>query len=238
MRLYLLTLIIFASCKNGADSNQKTVVESPQIVHSSDTENLYTSPDYKVDTIKGKPTWKENHLETTEIICDTVYKNKGYKITLRRFNEDDQDETVPNSLFVFSKLTNGKYLPLFTDSIFNRVQDIQFADFNNDKVRDILVQNFSDVRSNWTYYLYLVDTAHNRLKKIKGFSAIKSPHYLPQYNLIDNYVMSGRIWTSFYKIQGDTVRDFGIVIYDDQKDDNSYGRAYRKAIKSILARGH
>ncbi|AEV98079.1 hypothetical protein Niako_1716 [Niastella koreensis GR20-10] len=223
MRFYLLTLIILASCKNGNDSNQKTVVESPQIVHSPDTA--------KVDTFKG-------NSETTEIICDTVYKNKGYKITLRRFNEDNQDETVPNSLFVFSKLTNGKYLPVYTDSIFNRVQDVQFADFNNDKVRDILVQNFSDVRSNWTYFLYLVDTLHNKLKKVKGFEVIKNPHYLPQYNLIDNYVMSGHIWTGFYKIQGDSVKDFEIVIYDEQKDDDSYERAYKKALKSILTARH
>ena len=178
----------------------------------------------------------ENNLETTEIICDTVYKNKGYKITLKRFNRNDEDEKIPNSVFTFSKLTNGQYLSLFSDSIFNRVQDIQFTDFNNDNVRDILVQNFSDVRSNWTYYLYLVDPAQNKLKKVRGFEEIKNPHYLPQYNLIDNYVISGENWTSIYKIKGDTVKDFDIVIFDKQEDDESYGRNYKKAIKSILSK--
>jgi len=65
MRLYLLTLIIFASCKNGADSNKKTVVDSPQIVQSSDTGKVYTFSDFKVDTIKGKiaiPKFESNPL--------------------------------------------------------------------------------------------------------------------------------------------------------------------------------
>ena len=70
--------------------------------------------------------------------------------------------------------TNGQYVPIFSDSIFNTVQEVGFTDFNNDGIKDILVQNISDVRSNWTYYLYLVDTAQNKLKKIKGFEEIKN----------------------------------------------------------------
>lgn len=181
------------------------------------------------------PVEKES-LEKTEIACDTVYKNKGYKLTLTLFDTTNEDETIPNTLFTLSKLTSGQYLPIYSDSVFNKVQEIHFIDFNNDNVKDILVQNFSDVRSNWTYYLHLVDTAQNKLKKIKGFEEIKNPNYLPQYNLIDNYVMSGQIWTSFYKIKGDSIKDFDIVIYDNQTDDGSYDRDYKKAIKSILIR--
>ena len=179
---------------------------------------------------------EKESFEKTEILCDTVYKNKGYKLTLTLFDTTNEDEIIPNTLFTVSKLINGQYLPIYSDSIFNKVQEIHFADFNNDNVKDILVQNYSDVRSNWTYCLYLVDTSQDKLKKIKGFEEIKNPNYLPQYNLIDNYVMSGQIWTSFYKIQGDTIKDFGIVIYDNQTDDGSYDRDYKKAIKSILTK--
>jgi hypothetical protein len=191
------------------------------------------------DTLKNferaaTPSLKES-FEKTEILCDTVYKNKGYKLTLTLFDTTNEDETIPNTLFTLSKLTNGQYLPIYSDSIFNKVQEVRFADFNNDGVRDILVQNISDVRSNWTYYLYLVDTVQNKLKKIKGFEEIKNPNYLPKYNLIDNYVMSGEIWTSFYKIIGDSIKDFNIVIYDNQTDDGSYDRDYKKAIKSIVS---
>lgn len=198
--------------------------------HSASAEGD-SSTNFDRDTM---PSEKES-FEKTEILCDTVYKNKGYKLTLILFDTTNEGEAIPNTLFTLSKLTNGQYLPIYSDSIFNTVQEVRFADFNNDGVRDILVQNISDVRSNWTYYLYLVDTVQNKLKKIKGFEEIKNPNYLPKYNLIDNYVMSGQIWTSFYKIKGNSVKDFNIVIYDNQTDDGSYDRDYKKAIKSILA---
>ena len=212
----LIVLGLTISCNNRQPEKQKSVTD--EIV------------EVKSDSIT------ENKFETTEIVCDTVYPNKGYKITLLTFDPNNEDEAIENTLFTFSKLTNGKYLKIISDSIFNRVQEVRFEDFNNDKVKDILVQNYSDVRSNWTYYLYLVDTVQNKLKKIKGFEEIKNPNYLPKYNLIDNYVISGQIWTSFYKITGDTIKDFDIEIYDNQEDDGSYDREYKKAIKSILAK--
>lgn len=216
---FILVFLIFSltNCANNTHHSASAQVDS--------SSNL-------VKTVVNK---KEN-FEKTEIVCDTVYKNKNYKLTLTLFDTTNEDETIPNTLFTLSKLTNGQYLPIYSDSVFNTVQEIHFADFNNDKVKDILVQNISDVRSNWTYYLYLVDTAQNKLKKIKGFEEIKNPNYLPQYNLIDNYVMSAQIWTSFYKIKGDSIKDFDIEIYDNQTDDGSYDRDYKKAIKSILTK--
>lgn len=212
---FILTILgLTMSCSNRQRNEGKSSTDSIAVT--------------KIDSIT------ETKFESTEIVCDTVYPNKAYKISLLAFDPMNEDETVPNTLFTISKLTNGKYLPIFSDSIFNSVQEVHFEDFNNDKVKDILVQNYSDVRSNWTYYLYLADTVHDKFKKIKGFEEIKNPNYLPQYNLIDNYVMSGQIWTSFYKITGDTIKDFDIVIYDNQADDGSYDREHKKAVKSIL----
>jgi hypothetical protein len=48
--------------------------------------------------------------------------------------------------------------------------------------------------------------------------------------------MSGRIWTSFYKIKGDSIKDFDVVIYDDQTDNGNYDRDYKKAIDSIMTK--
>jgi hypothetical protein len=174
------------------------------------------------------------NFRKTEIVCDSVYKNKGFKLTLILFDTTNEDETIPNTIFNLSKLTNGQYLSIYSDSIFNKVQKIHFADYNNDNIKDILVQNFSDARSNWTYCLYLVDTALNKLKKIKGFEEIKNPNYLPQYNIIDCYVISGTNWTDFYKIKGDSIKDFDVVIYDNQAGSGNYDRDYKKAINSIL----
>lgn len=171
--------------------------------------------------------------DITEFNCDSIYKGKGYSIQLVSKLDTVYDETQYNAKFILYQQTKTGKKILVSDSIYNRVPEIRFEDFNNDGVKDILVQHVSDVRSNYTYYLYLVDLAHDRLTKIKGFEEIKNPHYLPEYNLIDNYVISGQIWTSFYKIQGNSIKDYHIVIYDNQTEDGSYDRAYEKALKKI-----
>lgn len=168
------------------------------------------------------------------IQCDLIYPNKNYQITLTAIGSISEDENIPNTLFTVRRLSGGQYETIFSDSVFSKTRTVEFADYNNDKIPDILVHNISDVRSNHTYYLYLVDTAQNQLKKIKGFEVIKNPTYLPQYKLVTNYVMSGQIWTSFYKIKGNSIKDFGIIIYDNRTDDGSYERDYKKAIRIIL----
>jgi len=218
--LFILTLLTLNSCNNSGVKTKTSFADTSK----------------KIDTTPAKKT--KDDFESTEINCDTVYFGKGYKLTLKKFDSTNEDETKFNTVFSFQKRTNGQYSEIFSDSIFNKVHDVKFEDFNNDKIRDILIQNFSDIRSNWTYYLYLIDTTHERLKKIKGFEEIKNPSYVSKYDLVDNYVVSGTNWTSFYKIKGDTILDFEIVIYADPsvEDDSKYEREYKKAIKTILAR--
>ena len=218
--LFILILLTLNSCNNSGVQTKTSIADTSK----------------KIDTTLDKK--NKDDFETTEINCDTVYFGKGYKLTLKKFDSTNEDETKFNTVFSFQKSTNGQYSEIFRDSIFNKVQNVELEDFNNDKIKDILVQNFSDVRSNWTYYLYLVDTTHDSLKKIKGFEKIKNPSYVSKYDLIDNYVVSGTNWTSFYKITGDTIFDFEIVIYADPslENDSKYDRDYKKAIKTILER--
>jgi hypothetical protein len=85
--------------------------------------------------------------------------------------------------------------------------------------------------------LYLVDLKKDKLTKIKGFEEIKNPNYLPEYHLIDCSVMSGRDWTSFYKIQGDSVKDFGYVVYwgqDEEGNPKDPELEYKKTLKKII----
>ena len=149
--LFILILLTLNSCNNSGVQTKTSIADTSK----------------KIDTTLDKK--NKDDFETTEINCDTVYFGKGYKLTLKKFDSTNEDETKLNTVFSFQKSTNGQYSEIFRDSIFNKVQDVELEDFNNDKIKDILVQNFSDVRSNWTYYLYLVDTTHDSLKKIKGF---------------------------------------------------------------------
>ena len=170
-----------------------------------------------------------------EIKCDSIYKDKGVSLKLLSI-DSNKDEPEYKFMFLVTKNQNGQRLEIFRDTIESTVQEVKFADFNNDNAKDILIQNNSDVRSNWTYYLYIVDKNVNSIRKIKGFEEIKNPNFLPKYNLVDNMVMSGRNWTSFYKIVGDTIKDFNIVIYDGENENGkyTYDTDYKKAIKTIL----
>lgn len=167
--------------------------------------------------------------------CDSLYPNKKYKISIKG-NFEKIDKNDHNSVFVFSQIKDGKTIEIFKDSIFIRYGGVEFKDFNNDNIEDILIQNDSDVRSNSTYNLYLVDLKKDKLKKIRGFNEIKNPHFLPKYNLIDNEVMSGRDWTSFYEIQGDTIKDFGYTLYwgEDENGNVNTKDDYKKTINKIL----
>jgi len=204
LTFFILTILALAkSCNSGQSKEQKPVI------------NITT----------------ENKFETTEFICDTVYPNKGYKITLTKFDTIVSEfDTTYNTIFTLRK--NNQII--FSDSIHNAYQDVRFEDFNGDKVKDILIQNTSSARSNWTYTLYLVNTLNDKLRKIKGFEQIPNPSYLAEYDIIDNYVLSGKNWTGFYKIQGDTIIDFDIYIEDDLSDSSLYEQEHKNAIKRIM----
>ena len=217
-----MTVILTVSCRGKSQKTTLSVVDSVKRVQT-------TALQKEINT--------ENEIkpETTEIICDSVYKDKEYKIILRRFSDDKSyDEKDRNTVFTFNEKVNGKYTELFRDSIESHFESFEFKDFNGDKIKDILIENISDVRSNLTYYLYLVDLNKNKLKKIKGFEKIKNPHFLSKYNLIDNYVNSGTNWTSFYEIKSDSIRDFKIVVYDNLTENSTYEKDYMNAIRKIL----
>lgn len=195
--------------------------------------------DYKKDS---RVSHKKVDNTTKEILCDSVYKGKKYEIILNSFSQEQSyDEKDRNTVFSFRKMINGKYKEIFQDSIESHFRSFQFQDFNGDNIKDILIENISDVRSNLTYYLYLVDSKNDKLVKIKGFNQIKNPHYLPKYDLIDNEVMSGREWTSFYQIKNDSIYDFGYVIYKGEDDNGNildFEKEYNETLSKILKDKH
>jgi hypothetical protein len=202
----------------------------------------FISRSVKLSAINDDSISGEINCITKEIICDTIYKNKGYKISLTILKSLDNDDSFVNSLFTLSKKINEKYLTFYSDSIFTTLGEIRFEDFNNDNIKDILIQNISDVRSNWTYNLYLIDTSKNIVRKVKGFNEIKNPRYLPKYDLIDNEVMSGRDWTAFYKIIKDSIQSFEeeqYIVYwgqDENGEPKNPHKIYKQNLKKVLNR--
>jgi hypothetical protein len=180
---------------------------------------------------------KKDNDTIVEIKCDSIYINKNITIKLISDENDEREGFFGelNTLFIIEQKENNILKVILKDSIFSRYQEIKFEDYNNDNIKDILVQNISDVRSNLTYYLYLFNPKTNSFKKVKGFEEIKNPAYNSKYNIVDNYVVSGQNWTSFYKIKNSSIYDLNIVIYDDQSgNSNNYDKKYKNAIKKIL----
>lgn len=173
-----------------------------------------------------------------KINCDSIFNKKGYFATIK-YNATDEnwDESKPNILFTFSQMVHGKEVIIHSEKLFSQFKHIEFIDFNGDGVKDILVENISDVRSNLTYNLFLVNLKKNRLDKVAGFNEIKNPNYLEKYDLVDCLVMSGRNWTRFYKITENKVKDFGYSIKmgeDENGKDFEYDKNYDRILKKIL----
>jgi len=158
---------------------------------------------------------------------ETLYTNKKYKISLSKINDLEASSNTILKIYKNNKM-------VFEDSIYNtQPSNILFEDFNGDLIDDILVHYSSDVRSNESFTLFLVDTLNDSFKRIKGFEEIPNPRYVAEYDIISNYVLSGKNWSGFYKIQGDTVFDFGLFAEDDMIEERNYDKEYKEAIKKI-----
>lgn len=158
---------------------------------------------------------------------ETLYTNKKYKISLSKINDLEASSNTILKIYKNNKM-------VFEDSIYNtQPSNILFEDFNGDLIDDILVHYSSDVRSNESFTLFLVDTLNDSFKRIKGFEEIPNPRYVAEYDIISNYVLSGKNWSGFYKIQGDTVFDFGLFAEDDMIEESNYDKEYKEAIKKI-----
>lgn len=172
---------------------------------------------------------------TVEVKCDSIYKDKKILIKLSTFDgKKDGFKEEKNSILIIEQNLKNKKSIILKDSIFSSVQKIEFSDFNNDNIKDILVQNTSDVRSNWTYYLYLYNVKTNSFKRVQGFEEIKNPKYNSKENIVESYVVSGQDRIGFYRIKNYKVLDLKTEITDDHGE--NFEKDYQNAIKKLKAK--
>lgn len=165
---------------------------------------------------------------------DTFQIDEKYKLTATYLNLST-DDFIENLVAVqLIKLQNNKDSIVFKDTVPSFSGIIEFIDFNNENKTDILVQHSSSARSNIHYTLYRLDTMHHKLIKIKGFEDIPNPRYVPKYDIIDCYALTGINWTNFYSIKNDSIIDYNLIIEDDLTRKSGYYKNYKKAIKKVL----
>jgi hypothetical protein len=220
--IFILALFVaFTSCENSRQNNQTSYTDTDTLAQK----DMANTSNFK--------------YEVFEINSDSIYGDKVLSIRLVPLDTNKVDGPEGKYIFLLFNQQNEGLSEIYRDTIESTAPGVEFSDFNNDNIKDILIQNYSDVRSNWTYNLYVVNKEFDQVQKIKGFDRIKNPNYLPKYDLIDNMVMSGRNWTCFYKIVGDSIKDFGIIIYDspDENGNYTYDEEYKMAIRKILKKG-
>jgi hypothetical protein len=165
-----------------------------------------------------------------EILCDSIYGDRNYKIVMQFLPYGEAYDTVTYKNMIFQLFAKQELI--YQDTLFSQHGFIEFMDFDGDHVKDILINNhITSTNSSLGYHLLTVDTAKNKVKKIKGFKQIYNPEYLPEYSLIKSRICSAKCRTYFYEIQNDTIRDFDICLTGS----DDYDREYENAIAKIMA---
>jgi len=140
-----------------------------------------------------------------KVIYDSViilFGDTAYKLKLHNINKGSDDETKANAILTLEKNQDGQAKILLKDSLYIRNGGyMEFKDFNNDHIKDLLIFNTTGGCANPTYYLYLVYPESHKLIRIKGFEKLANPEINATENIITSTALGGRsMFCSFYRI--------------------------------------
>ena len=111
--------------------------------------------------------------------------------------------------------------------------NISLQDFNNDKVKDVLVFCYTGARANPTYHLYLVDIKRKSLKYVRGFEELPNPELYTSNNIITSLALSGTNYYSFYRINSkNKLINLGRSFEADIGDSTKYEKAMQQILKN------
>jgi len=156
-----------------------------------------------------------------------------YQLTLHIFDTtNNYDAQSKNAILTFSRQKADQTQVFFRDSIFCMYPDMDFIDFNNDKIKDVLVFYYTGARANPTYHLYLTDVNNRKLIRVKGFEDLPNPNLDTTNNVIESIALSGTNYYSFYRISSNSkLISLGHSFYENPKDSTQYEKALRQILK-------
>lgn len=187
-----------------------------------------------VDTSTAKTSSQGTVSPQSEIYSDTavLFDDNSYELTLHVFDTaNDSDAERNNAILTFSRLNGNQRKVFFHDSIFCMHPDIDFQDFNNDKVKDVLVFYYTGARANPTYHLYLTDLKNHNLIRVKGFEELPNPNLDTTNNIITSIALSGSNYYTFYRINSENKL---IMLGHDYEDGPNDSTQYERAVRQIL----
>src|ERR1700743_857378 len=138
--------------------------------------------------------------DTDKVIYDSaliLFNDTAYRLNIKR---DFGDEGKGNVILTLKQTQNGKTLILTKDSLDTQNGGyVQFADFNNDGVKDLLVFYSDGARANPRFHLYLINNKLHRLIPVKGFEELTNAEFDSKSNIITSLGLSGTDYYSFYR---------------------------------------
>jgi hypothetical protein len=195
-------------------------------IDKTQSSRVDTTVSNQVDTMsKSQP---EIYTDSTV----TLFGDTSYKLTLHIFDTANYDQETNNAILTFGKYEKNQLNVFFRDSMYCMYPDIDFQDFNNDKIKDVLVFNYTGGKANPTYHLYLIDFKNHKLIRIKGFEELPNPSLDTRNNIITSIALSGTNYYSFYRITSkNNLINLGHSFETDLNDSTKYDNAIRKILK-------
>jgi hypothetical protein len=128
----------------------------------------------------------------------TLFGDTSYKLNLHVIDSNSLNSTA---ILTLKKSQGGHTITLYSDSIETMNGGyIQFEDFNNDKIKDLMVFYSDGARANPRYHLYLIYPKSHELIRVKGFEELTNPEFDAKNNIITSLGLSGTDYYSFYRI--------------------------------------
>jgi len=178
----------------------------------------------------------EPHQPTNALITsfDTLlhpFKDSNYLVEFHVFDAQERDHRNKNAIIKLFREEDGNKRTLKLDSIYCLDWSIILRDFNNDKVKDILLTDDVGGRANVSYHLYIVDDKTKTIQSVNGFEKLVNPEVDTEDNIIVSIGMAGPVGVhySFYRIKKkDQLVDLGHSFWDNPNDSTLYPNAIKQ----------
>ena len=189
-----------------------------------------------VNTSTAKPADTKTKTETevyTDSTVVTLFGDSSYQLILQIFDTtNNYDAENNNAVLTFSKQDKHQTKVLFRDSLFCMYPGIDFRDFNNDNIKDVLIFYYTGARANESYHLYLTDQNNHKLIRVKGFEELPNPYLDTTNNIIQSIALSGTNYYSFYRIDTkNKLINLGNSFEENPNDSTQYEKAIRQILK-------
>jgi|SRR6185437_11256876 len=194
------------------------------------------SNDKRKVSVKSSHQSTSNNRSTRGSIYDSsvvLFGDTAYQLHLHIFKMEMYDETKPNATLTLKCNRNGVQKVVLVDSLYCMQPDIDFKDFNNDGIKDLLIFNYIGGRANPTYHLYLVNNRKHVLEKVKGFEQLPNPELDSASNIITSVALAGMDnLYAFYRInKKNKLINLGHSFKENPRDTDQFNRVIKKIKK-------